>query len=90
MCTWFGAYSGPGTRMLACGLVYPPLLAETTWFGVPNVCSAERECMEHGIECHEVHNSKSMQVRYMLREEHMGHVKLLSPKRESLIRGERG
>ena len=88
MCTWFGACSGPGTRMQACGLVYPLLVAQTTWFGMPNVCSAKGEWVEHGIECHEVRGSKNIQVRYRLGEEPMGHMKLLLSKGEYLIRGE--
>ena len=40
--------------MLARGLVYPLFVAQTTWFGMPDVCSAKGEWVEHGIEGHEV------------------------------------
>ena len=46
--------------------------------------------MEHGIECHEVRDSKNIQVWYRLGERPMGHVKLLLSKGEALIRGEVG
>ena len=71
-------------------LVYPLFVAQTTWFGMPNVCSAKGEWVEHGIEGHEVHDSKNVQVRFRLGEEPMGHMKLLLSKGVSLIRGEVG
>ena len=40
--------------MWARGLVYPLLVARTTWFGMPAVCSAKGEWVEHGVECHEM------------------------------------
>ena len=54
-CSWF--YSMPlkaGARTQARDLVNPLLVAGTTWFRMPAVCSAKGECVEHGIECHEI------------------------------------
>ena len=88
--TWFGTCSAPGARMQARGLVYPLFVAQTMWFGMPDVCSAKVEWVEHGIEGHEVRDSKVGQVRFRLGEEPMGHLKLLLSKGGSLIRGEVG
>ena len=76
--------------MQACGLVYPLFVAQAMWFGMPDVCSAKVEWVEHGIEVHEVHDSKIAQVRFRLGEEPMGYMKLLLSKGGSLIRGEVG
>ena len=43
-----------GARTQARDLVNPLLVAGTTWFRMPAVCSAKGECVEHGIECHEI------------------------------------
>ena len=77
VCTWFGTCSAPGPKMRARGLVYLLFVAQNTWFGMPDVCSAKEEWMEHGIEGHEVHDSNNVQVRFRLGEESMGHMKLL-------------
>ena len=90
VCTWFGTCRGPGARMQAPGLVYPLFVAQTTWFGMPDVCNAKGEWVEHGIKSHEVRDSKNIQVRYGLGEEPMGHIKLLLSKGLSQIRGEVG
>ena len=87
VCMWFGPRIGPGARMRARGLVCPLFVAQTTWFGMPDICSAKGEWVEHGVKGHEVRESKSVQVRYGLGEEPMGHIKLLSSKGVSLIRG---
>ena len=76
--------------MQAPGLVYPLFVAQTTWFGMPDVCNAKGEWVEHGIKSHEVRDSKNIQVRYGLGEEPMGHIKLLLSKGVSQIRGEVG
>ena len=52
--TWFGTYCAPGIRMQALGLVYPLFVAQSTWFGISDVCRAEEKWVEHGIECHEI------------------------------------
>ena len=54
MGTWFVTCSATCVRMQAGGLVYPLLVSQTTWFGMPNVCSAKGEWVEHGIKDHEV------------------------------------
>ena len=90
VCTWFGTRIGRGARMRARGLVYPLFVAQTTWFGMLDVCSAKGEWVEHGVRGHEVRDSKNVQVRYGLQEEPMGHMKLLLSKGVSLIRGEVG
>ena len=77
---WYGTCGGPGARMGACGFVYPLFVAQTTWFGMPNVFTAKGEWVEPGIEGHEVCDSKNVQVRYRLGEEPMEHIKLLLPK----------
>ena len=52
--TWFGTFSAAGARMRARGLVYPLFVAETTWFGMTDVCNAKGEWGEHGIADHEI------------------------------------
>ena len=52
-----GTCCTPGTRMWACGLVYPLFVAQTIWFGMPDVCSVKGEWVEHGVECHEICDS---------------------------------
>ena len=54
--TWFGTCCSPDARMWAYGLVYPLFVARTTWFGMPDVCSAKGELLEYGVECHEIHD----------------------------------
>ena len=41
--TWFGICSAPGTTMGECNLVYQLAVAQTTWFGMPNVCCAKQD-----------------------------------------------
>ena len=65
-------------------------MAQTTWFGMSDVSSTKREWVEHGVEDHEVHDSNNVEVRFTLRKEPMGHMKLLLSKGGSLIRGEVG
>ena len=81
VCTWFGTRIGPGARMWARGLVYPLFVAQNTWFGMADICSAKGEWVEHGVTGHEVHDSKNVKVQYGLGEEPMGHGKLLLSKR---------
>ena len=90
VCACFGTCSAPGARMRARGLVYPLFVTQTTWFGMPNVCSAKEDWVERGIEGHEVRDNNNVQVRLRLREEPMGNTKLLLPKGRFLIRGELG
>ena len=42
---------------VARGLVYPPFVALTTWFGLPDVCSTKGKWEMHGVECHEIRDS---------------------------------
>ena len=35
-------------------LVYPLFVDQTTWFGMLNTYSAKGECVDHGVECHEI------------------------------------
>ena len=65
-------------------------MAQTTRFGMSDVSSAKREWVENGVEDHEVHGSNNVQVRFTLRKEPMGHMKLLLSKGGSLISGEVG
>ena len=53
MGTWFGPFNARGSRMQARGLVHPLFVAQTTWFGIPNICNAKGEWAEHGIKDHE-------------------------------------
>ena len=55
--TWFGTCCAPGAKMWVRALIYPLVVAQTTWFGMPAVCSAKGEWVEHGVECHEIRNS---------------------------------
>ena len=41
-------------RMQARNLVYPFLVALTTWFSKSAVCCAKGERVEHGVEYHEI------------------------------------
>ena len=43
MAMWFGTSSSLSVRMRARGLVRPLFVAQTTWFGVPDLCNAEGE-----------------------------------------------
>ena len=54
---WFGTFSALGGRMR---LVHPLFVAQTTWFGIPDVCSAKGEWPEQGIQDHEVRNSNDV------------------------------
>ena len=54
---WFGTSCAPGAKMWACGFVYRLFVAQTTWFGLPDVCSTKREWARHGVECHEIRDS---------------------------------
>ena len=38
----------------AHGLVYLLIVAQTTWFRIPNVCSTKGEWVEHRVEYHEI------------------------------------
>ena len=80
----------PGARIRACGLVYALFVAQTTWFGMPDVYSAKGEWVEHVIEGHKVRDSINIQVCFRLGEELMGHMKLLLSKGVPLIRDEVG
>ena len=51
---WFGTLSSLSVRMRARGLVSPLLVAQTTWFGIPDFCNAEGKWVGHGVENHEV------------------------------------
>ena len=42
------------------GLVYPLFVAQTTKFGMSDVCSAKRELVERGIERHEGRNGNKV------------------------------
>ena len=44
--TWFGTRSAPVARIQARGLVHPLFIAQTTWFGMPDVCSAKGQWVE--------------------------------------------
>ena len=90
MCTWFGTCSALGARMRAHGLVYPLFVAQSTWFGMPDVCRAKVKWVEHGTEGHEVRDRNKAQVHFRLGEEPMGDMKLLLSKGGSMIRGEVG
>ena len=60
MRTWFGTCSAAGARMRIGGLVYLLFVAQTTWFGMSEVCSAKGEWVEHSVEGHEVCESNSV------------------------------
>ena len=51
---WFGTCYAPGARIRVRGLVYPLFVAQTTCFGMLDVCSTKGEWVEHGVECHEI------------------------------------
>ena len=59
---WLGTCCAPGERMRARGLLYPLLVARTTRFGIPAVCSRKGEWVEHGVQCHEIHGGIIMWV----------------------------
>ena len=46
--------------MWARGLVYQLFLAQTTWFGIPDVFSAKGEWVEHDIEGREVRDGNKV------------------------------
>ena len=54
MGTWFGICCAPGAKMWTRGLVYPLFVGQTTWFGMPTVCSVNEKWVEHGAECHKI------------------------------------
>ena len=58
--TWFGTCCAPGARMQTRGLVYQLFVAQTAWFGMPDVCSAKGEWVEHGVECHEIRDDTNV------------------------------
>ena len=41
--TWFGTFSAAGARMRTHGLVYPLFVAQTTFLGMPYICSVKGE-----------------------------------------------
>ena len=47
--TWFGTLIALGARMQEYGLVNSLFVAQTTWFGIPNVFNTKQEWVEHGI-----------------------------------------
>ena len=53
-------------RMWTRGLVCPLFVTKTMWFGIPYFCDAEEEWVEHGVEDHEVCNSKDIQLGFGL------------------------
>ena len=57
---WFGTFSALDWRMRARGLLSSLFVAQTTWFGIPDVCNAKGEWAEHGIKNHEVHNGNNI------------------------------
>ena len=85
---WFGTCCAPGARMRARGLVYPLFVARTTWFGLPDVCSAKGEWEGHGVECHEIRDGINLWVGLTLGERTMRLVKLLLSRGGSLMIGE--
>ena len=42
------------------GLVRPLFVAKTTWFGIPDFCSAEEKWMGNGVKDHEVRDSNDV------------------------------
>ena len=54
--TWFGACSVLAARMRARGLVHPLFVAQTTWLGMPDVCSAKGDWVERSVNGHEIGN----------------------------------
>ena len=64
--TWFGTCSAPGTRMRARGLVHSLFVAQTTWFGMPDVCSAKGEWVEHSVKGHEIRDGNNVKVGFRL------------------------
>ena len=79
--TWFGTCCVPGARMWARGLVYPLFVAQTTWFGIPDVCSIKGEWVEHGAECHEILDGINVRVGFNVRGEKHGTYKVTLIKR---------
>ena len=87
---WFGTCSALGVRMQAPCLVYPLFIAQTTWFGMPDVCSTKGEWFEHSLKGHEIRDGNNIWVGFRLVEAPMGHMLLLLSKCGSLSRGEIG
>ena len=88
--TWFGTCSAPSTTMRACSLVYPLFVAQTTWFGTSDFCSAKGEWVEYSIEGHEIRDGNNV-WGFRLGEAPIRHMKLLLAKGASLLlRGEVG
>ena len=56
----FGVLNFLGARMRSHGLSRPLFLVQTLWFGIHDVCNAQGECLEHGIDEHEVPNDKDV------------------------------
>ena len=46
--------------MRARGLVYLLFVAQTTWFGMPDVCIAKGKWVKHGIEVHEIRDGNNV------------------------------
>ena len=70
-------------------MLHAVLLAQNVgeWFSISTVCnqnhvvcSAKGECMEHGVERHEIHDDINVYVGFTLEERIMGHIKLLLSK----------
>lgn len=57
----------PGTRTRPCGLEYLLFVAQSMQFGMPDVCSAKREQVEHGIKNREVHNGNKVQDGFFIK-----------------------
>ena len=74
--------------MRARSLGYPLFVFQTTLFGMPDVCRATGEWVEHGIKKHEVRDRYHVQFGFRVGEASMGHMKLLLSKGEALMRGE--
>ena len=43
--TWFGTFTALGSKMQARGLVNWLFVAQTTWFGMPDVCNVKGVCV---------------------------------------------
>ena len=56
----FGTCSVPGMRMRARGLIHPLFVAQTTWFGMPDVCSAKGEWVEHSVKDHKIRDGNNV------------------------------
>ena len=84
--TWFDTFSAPDVRMWRRGLVYLLFVAQTIWFGMPNVCSTKEEWVQHHFENHEVCNNNDTWVGFRLGEAPILNIKLPLSKDLSLLR----